>query len=106
MKKIIMKKVEEGYTLKILGQVYAWIGLACAIFLLCFPEFDYTNVGLTIKMIIVLAFMYGKNNWRMFVMAISAFTVAWSLFTVENILGLVDVAGFSIIFWYALKYRK
>lgn len=92
-----------GDTLKILGQVYAWMGIGCAIYL-CF--IDIVNFGLLVKMLIVLAFLYNKNNWRMLVLVMSAITVIYSIFTIDSILSVFDIAGFSIIFWYALKYRK
>jgi len=90
-------------TLKVLGQVYSWMGLAVSIV----SMFDSTdNIGLALKMVLMLAFLYEKINWRMLVMVLSAYTVLWNLLYPENILSLIDIAGFSVIFWYALKYRK
>lgn len=103
MKKNIIEKEGDGSTLKILGQVYTWIAVGCSLYL-CY--LDWTNVGLLAKMLIVLSFLYNKNNWRMLILIMSAVTVIYSLFTIDSFLSAVDIAGFSIIFWYALKYRK
>jgi hypothetical protein len=105
MKKIIVEIKKKSDTLKILAKIYTWIALGCSIFLMFF---DITNVFLLIKMAIVLAFLYNKNNWRMAVMVLSVVTIIYTLWNIEtlNFLGLVDIAGFSAVFMYALKERK
>jgi hypothetical protein len=89
--------------LKTLGQVYAWVGTICGIYLTLVEPTD--NILLLLKMIVILAFMYDKNNWRMAVLILTSFTVIWSIFLFDAIY-LFDILGMSLIFWYALKYRK
>lgn len=97
------KENNNENTLKSLGQVYSWIGLVCATYLFLFE--DTLNFGLVLKMILVLSFMYEKHNWKMLTLCLSALTIIYSIFTYSDSLTLFDILGFSVIFWYALKYR-
>jgi hypothetical protein len=102
-----MKKVNDSVnTLKTLSIVYGWMALASCIFLVL-TESDPSWIGGCIRFIITLAFLYGKNNWRVFILASAVFAFAVTLFGEDfNGLSLLDLAGNAIIFWYALKYRK
>lgn len=103
---VVIIEKEKGETLKILGQIYSWMGVGIAIYLMCLPEWDNTNFFLAVKMLILLAFMYRKNNWRMLTLILCAISIIYSLINLYSILNVIDLVGFSIIFWYALKYRK
>lgn len=102
-----MKKKNSVSTLKTLSMVYGWMGLVSVIYL-AMTEIDVSSyVGAIIRFIITLFFIYGKNNWRIYILISTVFAFSFTIFDPElNGFSLLDLAGNAIIFWYALRERK
>jgi len=103
-----MKKQSKISTLKTMAAIYSWIGISCASYLLLVGAADeFTgNLAMLVKFIIFASFVYSKNNWRMLVLCLSGISMIFTLTTLNGILSVVDLIGFSLVFWYALKERK
>ncbi len=105
MKKIIEEVKKKSDTLKILALSYSWVILACCLIYLLVGDFT-TLVGILIRAILFLTFIYGKNNWRILILILSAIGAVSAIGSMDNIFYLLDVAGNIVVFLYTLKERK
>lgn len=104
MKKIIVEVKKKSDTLKILALSYSWAIFAAS--LIISIDDIATGTGVLIRSILFLTFMYGKNNWRILILILSAVGVIGAFGSFDNFFYLLDIAGNIIVFLYALKERK
>jgi hypothetical protein len=105
MKKTIIEIKKKTDTLKILALSYSWAIVACSLIYLLAEDFT-SFVGILIRAILFLTFIYGKNNWRILILILSAIGTISAISSIDNIFYLLDVAGNVVVFLYALKERK
>ena len=105
MKKIIVEVKKKTDTLKILALSYSWVILGCSLIFLLLEDYG-TAIGVFVRALIFLTFIYGKNNWRVFMLILSVLGVVNSFASFDNIWYIVDIAGNVVVFLYALKERK
>ena len=105
MKKIIVEVKKKSDTLKILALSYSWVILACSLIFLLLEDVT-TGIGVFIRGLIFLCFMYNKNNWRVVILILSILGVFSAISSLDNIWYLLDIAGNIAVFMYALKERK
>lgn len=104
MKKIIVEVKKKTDTLKILALSYSWTILAAS-FIISIDDI-YGGIGVLIRSILFLTFIYRKNNWRVLILILSAIGALGAMSEMDNIFFLLDIAGNVVVFLYALKERK
>jgi hypothetical protein len=92
-------------TLKTIGISYSWVVLASSL-LYFYVEQWGSGFGMIFRGATFLYFMYGKNNWRIFVFILAVLGLINAVSSIDNIWYLLDIVGNIAIAWYALREKK